>query len=192
MAQQQDDDIHRDLQLFLSGDFTPALARVEDWCRSASGKWGLSFDKDLPDEERTISPSDFGFHNAVKRHDGAIVFLDFEYFGWDAPAKLISDFLLHPGMDLSAGLKSQFTRAMLERLNGFSNLPQRVAALYPLFGLKWCLILLNEFVPADLQRRQSSGGGALDVAAVQGEQLTKSRNLLKQILNEYEHFPYHD
>ena len=54
---------------------------------------------ELPVEQRTLSPSDFGFHNALRRPDGRVVFLDLEYFGWDDPAKMISDFLLHPALE---------------------------------------------------------------------------------------------
>jgi hypothetical protein len=42
--------------------------------------------------QRCLSPSDFGFHNALRRQDGTICFLDFEYAGWDDPAKMSGDF----------------------------------------------------------------------------------------------------
>ena len=51
----------------------------------------MSFERDIDSAERTLSPSDFGFHNALKRSDGRIVFLDFEYFGWDDPAKMTAE-----------------------------------------------------------------------------------------------------
>ena len=46
-----------------------------------------------------LSPSDFGFHNSLRR-DKKIIFFDFEYFGKDDPVKLVADFLLHPGMKI--------------------------------------------------------------------------------------------
>ena len=46
---------------------------------------------------RCVSPSDFGFHNALVGPDGRAVFLDFEYAGWDDPAKLDLRFLLPAG-----------------------------------------------------------------------------------------------
>ncbi|MFX9699951.1 hypothetical protein ABTP10_19680, partial [Acinetobacter baumannii] len=61
---------------------------------------------------RCLSPSDFGFHNAVQRPEGQIVFVDFEYFGWDDPVKLTCDFMLHPGMDLPDDLAQRFRRGM--------------------------------------------------------------------------------
>src|ERR1700680_1391707 len=44
---------------------------------------GLAFDAELPQEWRSLVPSDFGFHNSLRRPDGSLAFLDFEYFGWD-------------------------------------------------------------------------------------------------------------
>ena len=103
----------------------------------------------LPDSSRTLSPSDFGFHNALKRPDGQIVFLDFEHFGWDDPAKMIADFLLHPHPDMAIGksLKRRFIRRMLQCFEDQADLLQRVEIVYPLFGLKWCMIILNPFSP---------------------------------------------
>ena len=50
---------------------------------------------------QVLSPSDFGFHNAILKESGDLVFLDFEYFGRDDPVKLMADFIWHPGMKLS-------------------------------------------------------------------------------------------
>ena len=60
----------------------------------------IDFKRILPKSERCLSPSDFGFHNAICDVNGVYHFVDFEYFGWDDPAKMICDFILHPGMDL--------------------------------------------------------------------------------------------
>ena len=106
---------------------------------------------------RTLSPSDFGFHNALETQSGEIFFLDFEYFGWDDPAKTVCDFLLHPGMALSPSLKLQFATSLVRGLPWSQGLRERVAAYYPLFGLKWCLILLNEFLPNQILRRRFAG-----------------------------------
>ena len=134
-------------------------------------------------EERILSPSDFGFHNALRRPDGSLVFLDFEYFGWDDPAKLVCDFLLHPAMDLPEELKRRFYQRFVTN----KNLAKRVETVYPLFGLKWITIMLNEFVPGDLRRRRFAGN-----PATQSAQLAKARRMLARIEREYDHFPYRD
>ena len=138
---------------------------------------------DSPAEERLLSPSDFGFHNTLRRSDGSLVFLDFEYFGWDDPAKLVCDFLLHPAMDLSDNLKRRFYQRFVTN----KKLAKRVETVYPLFGLKWITIMLNEFLPADLQRRQFARSPADPVT-----QLEKARRMKARIEREYDHFPYRD
>ena len=63
-------------------------------------------------------------------------------------------------------------------------------SVYPLFGLKWCLILLNEFVADSFQRRQFAATGAADRSALQLQQLDKARRMLNRISQEYQSFPY--
>ena len=52
------------------------------------------FNMELEEDEKIISPSDFGLHNAKLGEDGKLAFFDFEYAGWDDPAKTIADFFL--------------------------------------------------------------------------------------------------
>jgi thiamine kinase-like enzyme len=144
----------------------------------------------LAQAKRTLSPSDFGFHNSIKRPGGQVVFLDFEYFGWDDPAKMISDFLLHPAMELNESLKRRFVAGILSGFEGYRDLQERLSVAYPLFGLKWCLIILNEFVPQKLLRRGFAGDGHLDGSQLQAQQLAKAQAMLENITNNYRRFPY--
>jgi Phosphotransferase enzyme family len=178
------------LREFLANEFAPSFDAIAAWSQSSVDRAGASLVSELPHEERTLSPSDFGFHNALRRDDGRIAFLDFEYFGWDDPAKLLADFLLHPAMDLSEELKRRFAAGMLRRFADRPRLAERVASLYPLFGLKWCLIFLNEFIPEDLLRREFASASARERSDLQAEQLAKARRMLERIRNEYECFPY--
>jgi len=171
------------LNEFLEGGFRPMLERLAA---------ELPMETELSAEGRTLSPSDFGFHNALRRKDGQLVFLDFEYFGWDDPAKMVSDFLLHPALELPERLRRRFATGVYRRFSGNKSLAKRVETVYPLFGLKWCLIMLNEFVPEDLQRRGFASGGSLDRAAAQARQLDKARRMLARIEREHEAFPYRD
>lgn len=171
------------LEPFLEEGFRPMLERLAA---------NLPVETELPVEQRTLSPSDFGFHNALRRPDGRLVFLDFEYFGWDDPAKMVSDFLLHPALELPERRKQRFAAGMYRRFSGNKSLAKRVETVYPLFGLKWCLIMLNEFVPEDLQRRGFASGGSLDRATAQARQLEKAQRMLARIEREYEAFPYRE
>ena len=60
-----------------------------------------------------------------------------------------------------------------------------------MFGLKWCLILLNEFVPESLGRREFAGGGDMDRETLQLQQLSKARDMLNRVAKEYRDFPYY-
>lgn len=186
----RDEEPYLALREFLAKDFIPSFQEMTEWCKMSLGQSGMSYVSELPGEDRTLSPSDFGFHNALRRVDGETVFLDFEYFGWDDPGKTISDFILHPAMDLEEGLKRRFVVQMLGRFKDMRHLRRRVEIVYPLFGLKWCLILLNEFVPQDLLRRGFASRGDLDRGALQIEQLARAQRMLQRIRRDYEKFPY--
>jgi hypothetical protein len=177
---------------FLTGEFMPLLERVTGWSESHLRAAGMSSAEELSWTHRTLSPSDFGFHNALRQRDGRIIFLDFEYFGWDDPAKMIADFLLHPAMNLAPDLKKKFVSVVLRRFADWPGLRGRLESVYPLFGLKWCLIMLNEFLPNELLRRQFASAAGVDQSALQMQQLDKARQMLSRISREYECFPYRD
>lgn len=186
------DETYQKLIAFLRNDFKPLFKEVVDWCQRQSALSSLPYNTDIALRERTLSPSDFGFHNAIKREDGPIIFLDFEYFGWDDPAKTVSDFLLHPAMDLPEASKRYFAREMFRSFAEIKQLKQRVEIVYPLFGLKWAVIFLNEFIPVDLSRRGFATSNLSDEKRIQGEQLIKSQRMLNKIKETFQHFNYHE
>ena len=172
---------HSALSDFLANKLEPRLTIAKRTCEEGLRRQGLTFESILDRSQRTLSPSDFGFHNMLRLADGNLVFLDFEYFGWDDPAKMICDFLLHPAMELSDEVKQQFLSGILENFSRQPDLADRVKIVMPLCGLKWSLLLLNEFVPAHLQRRQFASERPLDVARLQMEQLNKSQLMLEKV-----------
>ncbi len=181
---------YKELESFLRNDFRPLAASLTQWARQQCKAGGISFEDEIPMEQRTLSPSDFGFHNAIRASDGRVVFLDFEYFGWDDPAKTTVDFLFHPAMALSEPMKRNFTRRMLEAFKENSRLIERVRLAYPLFGLKWCMIFLNEFIPNDFSRRAYAAVGMLDKSVARRGQLQKAKTLYRHIKEVYMEFPY--
>jgi len=182
-----EDASYADMHRFLSQEFAPALDAIAERARAKIGE--AAWTAELPRSAWTLSPSDFGFHNALRCPDGSIVLLDFEYFGKDDPAKMISDFVLHPAMELSESVKRSYTERMLECFNADHTLPDRLMLSYPLFGLKWCMILLNEFVPQFLERREFAVDASNDRERVRARQLVKSQRMLGRIMNELECFP---
>jgi thiamine kinase-like enzyme len=115
----------------------------------------------LSRRRQILSPSDFGFHNSLRQSNGALFWLDFEYFGWDDPVKLISDFLWHPGHSLSFSQRKIWLEGCLEIFSEDRELLVRLKTCFPLFGLRWSLIVLNVFsrehwVEPDYRHRQLS------------------------------------
>ena len=181
--------LREELHEFVRADIEPLLASVVRWGGERLARTGASMDETLPLEARTLSSSDFGFHNAVRRPDSSLVFLDFEYFGWDDPAKTISDFLLHPAMALSDDMKRRFVAGLCGSLRGRTPLVKRLPVAYALFGIKWCTILLNEFVPAHFDRRVFAGDSRAREDVLAG-QLAKAKVLCARIAGTHEDFPY--
>jgi hypothetical protein len=76
-------------------------------------------------------------------------------------------------------------------LDGGEKLAARVRALFGLIALKWCMILLNEFVPEILQRRLFADP-SLRPEELQRQQLAKARNMLSIARNARTAFPYEE
>lgn len=174
------------LHAFLDDRLVPGFELLERRARNAYGGAGLDFNAPLADRERTLSPSDFGSHNALRRPDGSLVFLDFEYFGWDDPVKMIADACWHPGSALPAAAAARFRAAMLDFFAARDGeaLRTRFDALSPLFGMIWCLIVLNEFLPERWARRVAAGKTD-DAAAARTRQLQAAEALFSKVTERY-------
>jgi len=179
--------LHREEELveFIAGSVEPELGRRSAQARAAAAAAGLDFAADLPQEWRTLVPADFGFHNSLRRSDGSLAFVDFEYFGWDDPVKLTADILLHPGWPLPPPQRRRFREAAT-RLYGEDPLfGLRLGAYLPLFALRWVLILLNEFVPERWQRRVLAGETA-GWEEAKARQLARARAFLTALPHRVE------
>ncbi len=157
--------LHHALADFIRLRLTPAMKHAGSNARRLLATHAGAWDETLASRARILSPSDFGAHNAVQRPDGRIVFLDFEYFGWDDPAKTVADFLLHPGMMLDESSSIRFLTTLFpggDRSTASTafdaHAARRLMALLPFFAVKWCCILLNEFVNVDAARRGFATG----------------------------------
>lgn len=170
---------HAELREFLQTEFASGAERAIGSARRIYAEAALGFDTPVAAQRRCLSPSDFGFHNALSRADGRIVFLDFEYFGWDDPVKLASDFVLHPGMDLTADLKRRFLDSISGVFRTDEAFATRLQASLPLYALRWTMILLNEFLPERWARRVLAGRNG-DRPAILRAQLDKARRMLRR------------
>ena len=101
----------------------------------------------LAPSERCLSPSDFGFHNALRQSDGTLRYVDFEYAGWDDPAKTLIDFTNQPDRLLPESLAALFLEKTIPLFRNPNALHRRLALLTPLYQIKWACICLNAFFP---------------------------------------------
>lgn len=165
---------------FLSQEYAITAQAVETWARRGVKATGLDVDRSIEMADRSLSPSDFGFHNAIRRDNGQLIFVDFEYFGWDDPTKLVADFLLHPGMRLEP---RQYERFRVRAESIYSNsgvFAAKLALVYPLYGLRWCMILLNEFMPERWEARRRAGL-QMDRDIVLAGQLEKAKQKISTV-----------
>ena len=176
-----DDD--KGLAEFLANILDPMISECLVEATTCYSDANLSFDQRLDDKHHFLSPSDFGFHNALVDVAGCMTFVDFEYFGWDDPVKAISDVVLHPGSALSDSHATAFMAQFIPTIvQNDSTFCVRLKALYPLYALIWCMIILNEFIPERWERRVMAGRSN-DRDAVQAQQLDKARIRIAKIRN---------
>lgn len=181
-AHQENGPAYDALRLFLRDAFARALDRFA--ARAEAADLG-----ELEWEYRTLSPSDLGFHNAVRAPDDRITFLDFEYFGWDDPTKTLSDALLHPRMELATEHRLRLAEGFDRMFAADPHWRRRLDVLYPLFALKWCMILLNEFRPEQIARRRYVDRTREQVHVIQMRQLDAARSMLAGTMQQGR-FPY--
>lgn len=164
-----------ELNSFLAHELQPVLERARKHAHD------VAFSMQLPRHKQSLIPADFGFHNAIKTVSGGVYFIDFEYFGWDDPVRLAADFMLHPGMLLDGEKQNRFRRGMLDIFKTDEQFEQRLLKLAPLYGIRWALILLNEFLPDRWQARVFAGETA-SWKEIKTEQLEKSRVALDKAI----------
>lgn len=169
-----------DFAVFLDGTLVPSLHRFTATAHATYRRLGLDFAEDIAPQFRTVIPSDLGAHNALRGRDGRLSFLDFEYFGWDDPLTSIANFVMHPGMHLEDGQKLAYQRALLGHFRRHAE-AQRLAALTPLYGLRWCAIILGELLPERWQHRQDSRSAAASWDQVRRGQIDKARALVSRL-----------
>jgi len=157
--------------------FVARLARF--WSGAREPILRAAPDPEQPVVERCVSPSDFGFHNALIRPNGELCFLDFEYAGWDDPAKMAGDFFLHAGIRPSREHLEFFLEIALAAFDDAPTIVRRVRLLSAVFRARWACIALNEFLPEVVRRRAFAAGDSLAAERRMG-QLAKARELLAE------------
>ena len=161
---------------FVQTELKPAWQRVSTFVRA---KTSPDAAEPLPQTDRRLSPSDFGFHNALRAADGSLRFFDFEYAGWDDPAKTACDFFSQVAVPAPMDLLDYFAGEIVRDQRRPVVARARIRLLLPIYQLKWCCIILNDFLPTGAARRAFASSGGIEEG--KRGQLQKAIALLGQI-----------
>jgi hypothetical protein len=162
-------DVSAQARAFIAEALAPAWARVEAQARARA-----DLQAHTPAELRVLSPSDFGFHNALEGDDGAVTFLDFEYAGWDDGAKMLVDFFLQPALPVPMRHQARMAAAIAP--GNEAMVLARAQVLFPILKIKWVTIVLNELIPEVWTRRAFAGREDREHRIV--EQLARAQRFL--------------
>lgn len=152
---------------------------VQNWVRTEAHGLGWKIDDVLNQEQRCVSPSDFGFHNALVTSQG-LRFLDFEYAGWDDPAKTVGDFFSQLAVPVPVRYFDRFVAGISSLFTDPGMVGMRARLLRPVYQIKWCCIALNVFLPVHMARRKFANL-CLDEMKLKQEQLVKAKKILQTI-----------
>lgn len=141
------DDIDRRAVRFVDEQLKPAWFLIKNHIEEICHGKRMVLDRQLCNEDRIISPSDFGFHNALKLPNNKIIFVDFEYAGWDDPAKLIGDFFNQVEVPIARSYLPSFAFSISKLVKNAEEMLSRAEILLPIYCIKWCCIILNYFLP---------------------------------------------
>lgn len=162
---------------FVDDVLGPAWTDVRDRIQTTYA--GEDFAASLTPDRQCISPSDFGFHNALVDADDQLSFLDFEYAGVDDPAKLYCDFFCQPEIPAPLSARDVFLDA-LRQLPAFEPADAaRCRNLLDAYRVKWVCIILNDFLPVGAARRQFANLDEWGMRCLM--QLDRAKNKIAQI-----------
>lgn len=174
-------DTDRQAADFIGNRLTPAwkviAARVESEARNLPP----AVSRPLDEAARCVSPSDFGFHNVLVTPGGELRFIDFEYAGWDDPAKMVCDFFCQVEAPVPFENFDRFAEGATAGRPDAAACRERVRLLLPVYRVKWCCIVLNDFLPMDSARRRFARSDT-DEEARKKTQLAKAIALFERYL----------
>jgi hypothetical protein len=173
--------IDRDAAGFVRTELARVWADVQHLLADRLRQHALTLDTEAARGDWGLSPSDFGFHNALLGADGRMRFLDFEYAGWDDPARMVCDFFCQPRVPVPMHHLETFVERVGATVRDVGAYRQRVEILLPIYRVKWCCILLNEFLPAGGDRRRFAGQLG-DPYQRKVEQLKKARRASAEVM----------
>jgi hypothetical protein len=170
----------KEAQRFVAEVLLPAWTAVKVRLTNDARAAGLEMDRALHPDQCCLSPSDFGFHNALADDNGRVTFLDFEYAGRDDPAKLVSDFFCQPEIPVPLSYHPGFLMRLADGLELDDAGRARCRILLDAYRIKWSCILLNDFLPIGAARRSFADAGEWDIRCL--KQIKKAQAKIGEIL----------
>jgi hypothetical protein len=171
------DEVDREAAQFVENALRTAWSSVLSYVFEQARATGVALGQTMSPQDRCLSPSDFGFHNALITEEAQLKFVDFEYAGWDDPAKMVCDFFCQVAVPVPFNYFQDFVDTAVASLDNPGECRRRISLLLPVYHIKWCCILMNEFLPTDGGRRRFSHQG-VSFERRKREQLQKARHLL--------------
>jgi hypothetical protein len=163
---------------FIGQALVPAWKEIRQRTEAGAGTGYLQ--ARIPESDERLSPSDFGFHNAIRTADGSLRFIDFEYAGWDDPARMVCDFFCQPALPIPSDYFDWVARRVTADLSEPETHLRNTRLLFSVYQIKWCCILLNDFLKSGHDRRNFSTRGSAETRKV--AQLEKARLKLDTLL----------
>ena len=173
-------EIDRSAYHFIRYELIPLWEKVQTGILNQKIKGFFKIDDTLAERDICISPSDFGFHNAIETDQGKLIFIDFEYAGRDDPVKMICDFFCQPEVPIPHSYLPMFSTRVLERFDNSNLHYHRLKMLLPVHTIKWCCIILNEFLPVGRARRMFAHQD-INIDEIKQKQLEKAKSLFKTV-----------
>ncbi len=173
---QNETPIERELRSFYENSLLPKWDQLKDNACKAALHFKIPLEEELGFNDQCLSPSDFGFHNALIEN-GRLFFFDFEYAGWDDPCKTVSDLFCQPRIPVPETYFFPVAEALSILAKDSDAFFTRLKIIRPIIQMKWCCILLNVFTHVGKNRRMFSQSEELD-------QMEKQLKLAKEQLNK--------
>lgn len=144
--------LHAQAEQFVHARVQPEWAKLRDALHSRFTAEERA--RVLPLDRQIVSPSDFGFHNALADNEGRLSFFDFEYAGRDDSVKLVCDLFCCPDLQAPLRFRQGFVEKLAAGLKKDAQFHKRCETLLDAYRIKWTCIILNDFLPVDEARRQ--------------------------------------
>jgi thiamine kinase-like enzyme len=177
--------VYKDAKEFVKVKLKKKLNDVQKTILNTFSKTEIN--KKLRKKDLILSPSDFGFHNTIKKNK-KLYFFDFEYAGMDDPVKLISDFICQPDCQLSKKHISFFYKNIMKIFPQNLEIKRRLKAVIYIHRIKWCCVIMSEILNTKYLERRQFAGSSVNVKKCFNKAQTYYNRYLKKA--DFTNFSY--